>query len=546
MKPIPSRTSDSWRTRPRGQVPFYPALVAAFPVLAVFSANSAIVPAAHLVRPLAVALGLALALQIAATLLWVPWRRLGRSAARGAASTAVVVAWVWLYEPIVRLLHGVLPMPNMLPLYASVGLAVAVLAGVWGPRPRVPNLIAAAVALVSIGNVALTVGRPEFAAPFSAATTPRARHDAKPLPPGPRPDIFLVVLDGFGRQDSIRRVIGADLGWFVDGLRERGFKVADRALSNYNQTELSVSSTLNMDLLKNLLPTSAIAAHDKRALGPLIGDSSVSRRLQASGYRPIAIGSGFDGLRLGRNEVPTSEQRGLTLFESVLLAKTPSAVSENVARSMFDRHRDRLLGVFHRLEEMAKPTAQPRFVFAHVLAPHPPFVFGSNGEHRRPRGSFGYWDESDYMTYVGTPDDYRAGYAEQAAFVAKKVLALVDAFLAANPDRPPIILIQADHGSKIGLDQNSLENTDLAEAFSILYAAYVPEDVPMPVPDDAMPVNTFRRLLTALGADDLPEIQAGVFYSTMPLPFEWTDVTAAVGRAEAVAVDVPGPEQDAG
>lgn len=541
-----NQTNSSENARPRRQVPIYPVLIAIFPILAVFSANSAIVPAEHMGRPLAAATGLALTAQIVATLLWMPWRKLGRPAVRGAASAAVVIGWIWLYEPICQGLYGLTRLSDVLGLYIGTGLAAALLAGLWGPRPRVPNLVAAAVTLVSVGQVGLILTKSSLSPPVARASAATASSTVAPLPPGPRPDIFFIVLDGFGREDSIRRVIGADLGWFVQGLRERGFQVASRAVSNYNQTELSLSSTLNMDLLKNLLPPDAIATHNRRALDPLIGESAVSRRLQASGYRPIALGSGFDGLRLGRHEIPIFEQSGLTLFESVLLAKTPSAVSENVARSMFDRHRDRVLGVFARLEEMAKPTATPRFIFAHVLAPHPPFVFGPNGEHRRQRGTFGYWDASDYMTYVGTPDDYRQGYTEQSEFIAKRVLALADAILAANPSRPPIIMIQADHGSKLGLDQNSLENTDVAEAFSILYATFAPEDVPIDVPDDAMSVNTFRRLLTAMGADDLPEIEAGIYYSKTPLPFEWTDVAAVVGHSEANATAAPVPDRDAG
>lgn len=60
------------------------------------------------------------------------------------------------------------------------------------------------------------------------------------------PDIYYIVLDGYGRADVLEELYGHDNGPFLDGLRDRGFYVADEAYSNYAVTPLSLAGTLNM------------------------------------------------------------------------------------------------------------------------------------------------------------------------------------------------------------------------------------------------------------------------------------------------------------
>ncbi|MCW5941522.1 MAG: hypothetical protein KIS66_04780 [Fimbriimonadaceae bacterium] len=506
--------------RRRGPIPIYPALVAAFPVLAVLTANLAIVPATDLGRPLLVALAAGVSIQILAAILW-------RNAARGAASAAVLLAWVWAFGTVAPWIKPLVGESSTLGAYAGLGLLFAAVAGRWAPRPSILNLVAGSVTFVSLANLGWYLARPP--APKASA---EARREAPVLPPGPRPDVFYIVLDGFGREDAVKRAIGTDLSWFVQGLRDRGFQVAGRARANYVQTELSVTSSLNMAFLQTLLPEVGPEFNDRRVLNPLLEEPAVARRFQASGYRYLAVGSGFEGLGFGKYELPVANDAAVTLFEGTLLAKTPWLLRDDVARSQYDRRRERLGNVFETLAAMARPTRTPRFVVAHILAPHPPFVFGPNGEPRRPRGPYGYWDASDFLAFVGSADDYRKGYDEQVTYIAKRTLELVDALKEGDKENPPVIVLQGDHGSKLGLDQNSLEKTDLGEAFPILSAIQTPPDLPMAVPEDATPVNAFRRLFTAMGATDLPDLEERSWYSGYALPFDFVEVTERIGSPD--------------
>ena len=341
--------------------------------------------------------------------------------------------------------------------------------------------------------------------------------------------MFYIILDGHGRQDSIRRSIGYDDTAFVSGLRRRGFVVKDGARSNYVQTELSLASSLNMGFLPSLLPNVDARTTDRTPLADLIDDNEVARRFRAEGYRFLAVTSGFPPVRFTTADLQIGTRWGATMVESSLLQLTPFARGDTLD-SMFDARRGNLSAAFANVASLATPTEQPRFVVVHILAPHPPFVFDARGDDVPHRGAFGFWDGDDYMTFAGTPESYRKGYAGQVAWAEGQTLRAVDALLArADPARPPVILIQGDHGSKLHLAQNSLDGTDLDECFPILSAYKVPEAVRRDLYPSITPVNSFRVLLSGLFGDDLPTLPDRSFYSRYATPYAFTDVTERIG-----------------
>ena len=503
----------------RDPLPFYPLIVAAFPVVSVFSANLAYVPAGQVVRPLAVAVVGTAALTLAlGTLL--------RSAARGAAAATVLVVCLfgygWFTASIRTTPLGVFA--TSLSLWVTLTALLTGLAAWTIRRTRPLNVLATFIALVALANLGFGLVR----SAELAARGPRAR--LAKLASGTKPDVFYVILDGHGRTDSLRRAIGYDDSAFVAGLRRRGFYVADRSRSNYCQTEISLASSLNMDLIPRLLPKVGPKTEDRTPLAGLADENEVARRLRAQGYRFLAVTSGFDALRFNSADAHLGSRWGGTMVESTLLAMTPLAQG-GVVESQFEARRQNLRDAFDNLAALGSPTAEPRFVVAHVLAPHPPFVFRADGTPQRRVGGFGYWDGDDYTTFSGgTAADYRRGYAGQAAWVDAKALEAVDRLLAASdPARPPIIVVQGDHGSKVGLAQNSLAKTDLRECFPILNAYFVPPAVRKNLRPDITPVNTFRVLLRDLFGDALPDLPDHSWYSGYATPYAFTDVTDRVG-----------------
>ena len=68
-------------------------------------------------------------------------------------------------------------------------------------------------------------------------------NDMQPIhpPQGKLPDIYYIVLDGYGRQDVLQSIYGIDNQEFMDFLVSNGFYIADNASSNYMGTAHSMS-----------------------------------------------------------------------------------------------------------------------------------------------------------------------------------------------------------------------------------------------------------------------------------------------------------------
>ena len=150
-----------------------------------------------------------------------------------------------------------------------------------------------------------------------------------------------------------------------------------------------------------------------------------------------------------------------------------SAVSPQVADVLLPElnypkkdHRDRVLFALDVLEELSS-TPGPKFVFAHIVSPHEPMVFGPNGE-----------------TLERVPS-YDKGYPDQIAYLNKRIVPIVDAILQNSPI-PPIIIIQGDHGAR--------QNVGEYGRLGILNAYYLPGGGDQGLYNSISPVNTFRVL----------------------------------------------------
>jgi hypothetical protein len=67
------------------------------------------------------------------------------------------------------------------------------------------------------------------------------------------PDVYLIVLDMYGREDALMAHYNYDNHEFVSNLEDLGFYVASCGRSNYSKTVLSLPSQLNMEYVDNLI-----------------------------------------------------------------------------------------------------------------------------------------------------------------------------------------------------------------------------------------------------------------------------------------------------
>lgn len=495
---------------PKTRRAFHPPLVAMAPVLLVFAPNSGLLPAGSLLRPLGVAFALAIAL-------WGFAAAVGRSCVRGATFASVVLGGSFGYSTLAP--HLPLGDPTGRIVAASVPLVLV--AFVLARKVRDPGLLNVFASLL-------------FAlAAFQAGTSVlRHRGDERGQAAqggdrgAERPDVFYIVLDGYGRHDAMKAKVGYDDAFFVDGLRALGFYVAERSRTNYVQTELSLASSLNMEPLTKLV-TEIPVQTDRSPFDRLIRENAVAKTFVSKGYRFVTVTTGFPAIEFPAQNSGYTPKGGLSLLETALLDLTPLGDRVEYTGSQFVARRKWLRDGFSALRSLAGESSQPKFVFAHILAPHPPFVFDADGRDAKFEKSFGYYDASDWTDRNGDRARYAEGYRGQATWTARQTLATVRA-LVAGSRRPPIIVVQGDHGPKSGLVQNSLDDTDLGESIPNLNAYLVPERMKAMLDPEITPVNSFRVILSGLFGLDLPRRPDRSYFSPFAKPMELTDVTDRV------------------
>ncbi|HRK22297.1 MAG TPA: hypothetical protein PLX06_10825, partial [Fimbriimonadaceae bacterium] len=339
-----------------------------------------------------------------------------------------------------------------------------------------------------------------------------------------RPDIFYIILDGYGRTDTFEKEYGFSDQDFIQALEGKGFYVAKHARTNYVQTELSLASSLNLNYLDKFMKRTGNPSEERGILDQKIDESEVSKFLKGLGYRYFAITTGFPALRFKSADVAIEQESGGSLFINALRDLTPFPTAETGYQSQYTVRRKHIEGGFHALESLASPGAAPKFVVLHVLAPHPPFVFGPNGESRLPKGPFGFWDGSHFHDLSAGRNDYVSGYRDQAKYIAKRTLQALERVFG-KATSPPVVIIQGDHGPKNELNQDSLEKSNLDEVFGILNALYVPDSVRRQLDRNLTPVNTFRTLFTAMFGANLPRLPDRSYFSPWGAPLDFVDVT---------------------
>ena len=171
----------------------------------------------------------------------------------------------------------------------------------------------------------------------------------------------------------------------------------------------------------------------------------------------------------------------------------------------YQKHRRKILGIFRELAKSPKKYPAPFLIFAHIIAPHPPFVFGAHGEAVNPERKFSLSDDSHSITRISR-EEYIQGYTNQVTFVNRKLKETINAIIAGTK-RPLVIILQADHGPGPTLNWKKIAATDLKERFSILNAYYATGLNYTQLYPEITPVNTFRiRLLAVSAIKRLPEL----------------------------------------
>ena len=191
-------------------------------------------------------------------------------------------------------------------------------------------------------------------------------------------------------------------------------------------------------------------------------------------------------------------------------------------QSLYQWHRANILNTMSGLADL-KEYPSPRFVIAHIFAPHPPFVFDKDGNPITPPYSFSAID-ADTLIQATSADYYQSHYREQLACISKEILTSIKEILA-NSDVQPVIVLMGDHGPGLTVSLTKSADTNHFERMHILNALYLPGIDSTIIPTDHTPVNTFRLVFDQYFGYDLPLLENRSYESSYLSPYNFKDVT---------------------
>jgi len=502
--------------------PFHPLLVAVFPVLSLYAHNIYELLPASLVRPLTVSVLMTL---VVAGVLLLAFRNFRKAA----ILTSVLLIWFFSYGHLHGWLAGRIVESQkfsigdglFLTLFFSVAVTTLALRRTKNKLDRVTrflNVASLALVLVALGNIL----RFELFTEEAARREPSAITTS--LPEGAiKPDIYYLIFDRYAGQKVLSDFYNFDNKSFLDFLQETGFYVASESTANYPMTLLSLTSSLNLDYLPALFEQFPSRSVETPAY-PLLENSAVLTLLKGLGYKYYHVGSWYNPTRLNRNADKNFNFMSLAyrnldfdsfmreLYQQTILPPIFRKLSQvglkgvpldikgikSIPDNLADLHFNSAKYQFATLKEISSLEG-PKFVFAHILLPHPPMVFGKDCE--------------ELSAETGTSLE---AYLNQLVCTNKFAAEVVEGILSKSRDS--IIILQSDEGTNppLKFPYEGLSDTygygfegapsgTLKERFGILNAIYLPGvDASAELYPTITPVNTFRIIFNRFFGTALP------------------------------------------
>lgn len=307
-----------------------------------------------------------------------------------------------------------------------------------------------------------------------------------------KPDIYFLVFDEYTGPQALKDLYGFDDSSFVDALRNQGMYVADRSTSNYFGSLNSLASELNFSYLD---PLSKEAQQSSDVfLEDILKNNRTVFSLKQAGYTYYHLGSWFLSTRSNKNAtqnfyasgsgdiVPTFIEHYFT--DSTILRPIKDQFYPIDTRDIVDFQLQKTI-------ELAKEqSSAPKFIFAHVLTPHEPYLRSST-----------------CAPLSGAADRYSVpAYLAQLTCANQEILSFVEG-IKANSKTAPIIIVQSDEGNELKYTPPTSAHDPLnafKEKFSTLSAFYFPTKDYQQLYPTITSINTFPLIFNQFLGTHIP------------------------------------------
>ena len=413
---------------------FHPLLFAIFPILSLYAYNQAEVSLTAIWRPLLISL-------LFCALLWLGSNYFIKNWRISAIITTWVLLWFFSYGKLRDYFSQVSVLSSSLGTHRILA-PVCVLALILGIYlflrrsyldellTRTFNLITLTTLLISLIQISTYAYKVYLVERDRAAQVAFDSESSGIKAAQELPDIYYIVLDEYSRDDILKSDFDFDNRYYLDRLRGMGFYIANCSLSNYGTTAFSLASSLNFDYLQSLGSqfVSGRGINDNNEISEvwqLLQHSKVRQDLERMGYQSVAFDTGVFWSNVSESDVFYKYNNyPYSSFEDLILNSTAVQILLDEVEDLNPefRYLEWYNKQTYNLDKLLEATSlnSPKFVYAHLLIPHGPFVFGSNGE-----------------MHYGSGEQ---GYRDQVTFINTYILALVQQIITTSSTSPIIII----------------------------------------------------------------------------------------------------------
>jgi len=328
-----------------------------------------------------------------------------------------------------------------------------------------------------------------------------------------KPDVYLLVLDAYSGDITLERDYNFDNSKYKNELRDRGFVVQDYTYSNYPNTNLSMPSIMNMVYLDSIAERLGGDSRDVTGMREIRNENNAMKIFKENDYNIITF---FAGANAAASKELIDERlcgSFLDLSPELQRAFVYMYFPLSYTRALFfDNYQyDRLECTFSTVLNFDKKDDNPLYMHIHILLPHPPFVFNSDGERVEHKYTKDIFDAS-----------LRDAYLEQTIFANKITIEMIDSIQ--QRDDSAVIIVMSDHGGRLGVNWDNPTEMDYYRALNNISAFYFPGHEG-DIPEKIASVNTYRVLFNTYFNTDYEILEDRQMWYVPERPWDQTDVT---------------------
>ena len=286
-----------------------------------------------------------------------------------------------------------------------------------------------------------------------------------------KPNVYHIILDEYTDNEILMKKFNYDNEKFLKFLNKNGFYIPNKSFSTWESTADELDLILKMDYppVKRGWYSDFYESLNNNQVMSVFSDQNYSI-IETNSMIRWKNFSNVDTKLCYTGQIHSE-------FLDQVLGK--SIIRYFLEQYHNDIRRDIIRCTFNELYEIASQNSGPKYVFSHIVLPHPPFLFGPNGENVTPD----HREISGLQSWENTQ-----GYINQLVYATNQVSVVIKNIVKNDPNA--IIILQGDTGTFTGIDDVSKRTIkDIYQVHSILYAVRIPD---VNNSESMIPVNTYR------------------------------------------------------